>query len=90
MDSATAAASIDEDDVVTVVDTVAGADVEAEAVAPARSDNAFPIRNFHLQMASLLETQERFVDPFSLCRRFHKALVKVIPVAKLPVILNNN
>ena len=69
---------------------MAGADAETEAVAPARSNNALPVSNYPLQMASLLKTRERFVDPPSLCRRFHKALMKVIPVAELPVMLNNN
>ena len=89
-DGATVAASIDEDDAITDVDAVAGVDTEEEAVAPARNNDAFPISNYCLQTASLLKTWGGFFDRPSLCQRFHKALVKVIAVAKLPVMLNNN
>ena len=67
MDGATVATSVNEDDAVTDVDAVTGAGAEAEAVAPARSNDAFPISNYRLQTALLLETRGRFVDPPSLC-----------------------
>ena len=68
MDGATVAPSVNEDGAVVDVDAVAGASVEAEAVAPARSDDAFPISNYCLQTAPLIEaTRGRFVDPPSLC-----------------------
>lgn len=69
------------------VDAVAvdgGTEAEGVARAPARRDDAFPIKNYCVHTASLLETQAGFVDPPKLCRRFHKALVKVVPVANLP------
>ena len=91
MDGALVAASVNKDDAVTSVDAVAGVNTEAEDMAPARSDDAFLINNYHLQTASLLETRGRFLTlPPYAARRFHKALVTVIPVAKLPVRLNNN
>ena len=90
-DGASVAASVDEYDAVIDVDAVAGVDTETEAVAPARSNDAFPISNYHLQTALLIETRGRyFTLPPYVAQRFHKALVKVIPVAKLPVRLNNN
>jgi hypothetical protein len=90
-DGAVVAAFVNKDDAVTGVDAVAGAKTEVEDMAPARSDDAFPISNYYLQMALLLETRGRFLTlvPY-VAQRFHKALVKVIPVAKLPVRLNNN
>ena len=60
-DGATVAASIYKDDVVTDVDAVAGANTEDEAVVPARSNNAFLISNYRLQIVSLLETRGGFL-----------------------------
>ena len=67
MDGALVAASVNKDDAVTDVDAVVSVDTEAEAVAPARSDNTFPISNYRLQTAPILETGGRFVDPPSIC-----------------------
>ena len=90
-DGALVAAFVNKDDAVTGVDAVSGAKTEAEDMAAARSDDAFPISNYHLQTALLIETRGRFLTlPPFVAQRFHKALVKVIPVAKLPVRLNNN
>ena len=90
-EGALVAAFVNKDNAVTGVDAVAGAKTEAEDMAPARSNDAFPISNYHLQTALLIETRGRyFTLPPYVAQRFHKALVKVIPVAKLPVRLNNN
>ena len=54
MDDATVVASVDEDNVVADIDDVAGADAEADAVVPVRSDDAFFISNYCLQTTPLL------------------------------------
>ena len=58
MDAATGGGSVDEEDAVDVDDVAVDSGTEAECVAraPARRDDALPIKNYCGQAASVLDT----------------------------------
>ena len=66
MDAATGGGSVDEEDAVDVDAVAVDGGTEAEGVARAPADDAFPIKNYCAQSASVLDTRGRFADPPTL------------------------